>query len=95
MPAGKAVLVPLLTGECDYGIPEVKNDEDLRRCAMAGNEYGTIEALVEGVKSKNLDQYTTQILDSSIFPYHRTIFIKLLQGISEQCRMVFLYSWSL
>ena len=24
IPAGKAVLIPLLTGECDYGIPEVK-----------------------------------------------------------------------
>jgi hypothetical protein len=25
IPAGKAILIPLLTGECDYGIPEVKN----------------------------------------------------------------------
>jgi hypothetical protein len=60
VPAGKAILVPLLTGECDYGIPEVKNDDDLRRCAMAGNEYGTVEAIVDGVKLKNLDRYRTQ-----------------------------------
>jgi hypothetical protein len=60
IPAGKAVLIPLLTGECDYGIPEVKNDEDLRRCAMAGNEYGTIDAIVDGVKIKDLEKYRTQ-----------------------------------
>jgi hypothetical protein len=60
IPAGKAVLIPLLTGECDYGIPEVKNDENLRRCAMAGDEHGTIEAVVDGVKIKNLEQYRTQ-----------------------------------
>ena len=56
---GKAVLIPLLTGECDYGKPEVKNDEDLRRCAMAGNDYGTIDAVVDGIKIKNLDKYRT------------------------------------
>ncbi|MGI0002072.1 MAG: hypothetical protein ACRD42_03225 [Nitrososphaeraceae archaeon] len=60
IPAGKAVLIPLLTGECDYGIPEVKNDEGLRRCTMAGNEYGTIDAVVDGVKIKNLEKYRTQ-----------------------------------
>jgi hypothetical protein len=32
IPAGKAILIPLLTGECGYDVPEVKNDEDLRRC---------------------------------------------------------------
>jgi hypothetical protein len=56
-PANKAVMIPLLTGECDY---EVKTDEELRRCAMAGNEYGVIEATVDGVKIKNLEQYRTQ-----------------------------------
>jgi hypothetical protein len=60
IPAGKAILIPLLTGECDYGIPEVKNDEDLRRCAMAGDEYGTIDAVVDGVKIKDLEKYRTQ-----------------------------------
>ena len=55
IPAGKAILVPLLTGECGYEVPEVKNDADMRTCASAGNEYGVIEATVDGVKMKNLD----------------------------------------
>jgi hypothetical protein len=32
----------------------------LRRCASAGNKYGVIEATVEGVKLKNLEEYRAQ-----------------------------------
>jgi hypothetical protein len=60
VPSGKAILIPLLTGECDYGVPEVKNDQDLRRCAMAGNEYGVIQATIDGRMVMNLEQYRTQ-----------------------------------
>ena len=60
IPAGKAIFVPLLVGLCDYGQSDVKSDEDLRRCSKAGNEYGVIEATVDGVKLKNLEQYRTQ-----------------------------------
>jgi hypothetical protein len=60
IPAGKSILIPLLTGECGYYAPEVKNDEDLRRCAMEGDEYGVVEATVDGVKLKNLEKYRTQ-----------------------------------
>jgi hypothetical protein len=41
-------------------MPEIKSDDDLRRCASAGNEYGVIEATADGVKLKNLVQYRTQ-----------------------------------
>jgi hypothetical protein len=60
IPEGKAILIPLLTGQCGYDIPEVKNDEDLRRCAMAGDEYGVVEATIDGVKIKDLANYRTQ-----------------------------------
>ena len=60
IPAGKAIFVPLLVGQCDYSSPDVKSDEDLRRCAMEGNEYGVIEATLDGIKLKNLEQYRTQ-----------------------------------
>ena len=60
IPAGKAILIPLLNGKCGYDVPEVKNDEDLCTCASAGNEYGAIEASVDGVKLKNLESYKAQ-----------------------------------
>jgi hypothetical protein len=60
IPAGKSIFIPLLVGECEFSTPELKSDEDLRRCASAGNEYGVIEATVDGDKLKNLDQYRTQ-----------------------------------
>jgi hypothetical protein len=60
IPAGKAILIPLLTGECGYDVPEIKNDEELRKCAMAGDEYGVVEATVDGVKLKDLESYRTQ-----------------------------------
>lgn len=40
-----------------YEVPEVKNDMDMRTFASAGNEYGAIEATVDGVKMKNLESY--------------------------------------
>jgi len=67
IPAGKAIMVPLLTGECGYEVPEVKNDADMRTCASAGNEYGAIEATVDGVKLKNLESYrASRFFNSSI-----------------------------
>jgi hypothetical protein len=60
IPEGKAILIPLLTGECGYEVPEVKNDEDMRKCASAGNEHGAIEATIDGVKLKDLESYRTQ-----------------------------------
>jgi hypothetical protein len=60
IPAGKAVLIPILTGECDFGQPEIKNDEELRRCSLAGDEYGVISATLDGVKIKDLEKYRTQ-----------------------------------
>jgi hypothetical protein len=60
IPAGKAIFVPLLIGQCDYSTPEIKNDVDLKTCASEGNNYGVIEATIDGVKLKNLEGYRTQ-----------------------------------
>ncbi len=46
IPHEKAILVPLLTGMCDDDNtdPNIKTDDGLRSCAMAGNEYGVLSA---------------------------------------------------
>ena len=87
LPAGKAIFVPLLVGECDYSIPDVKSDEALRRCAIEGNEYGVVEATVDGVKLKNLEQYRTQsgffnitIPEDNIYGLHAGNFKALSDG---------------
>ena len=59
IPEGKAILVPLLTGECDTSESQSQNDADLRQCSMAGDEYGTISATLDGQKIENLDSYRT------------------------------------
>ena len=57
IPQGKAILVPLLTGFCDDDNtdPAIKTEEGLRKCAMAGNEYGVISAKLDGVDLQNLN----------------------------------------
>jgi hypothetical protein len=68
IPAGKSIFVPMLVGECDYSLPQVnKNDADLRTCSKAGNEYGAIEATIDGAKVKNLQDYRVQ---SDFFDIH-------------------------
>ena len=44
-----------------------KNDKDLRSCSKAGNEYGAIEATIDGAKVKNLQDYRVQ---SDFFDIH-------------------------
>jgi len=59
--AGKAILVPLLTGECNNdGTPPVMNDDELRKCAQEGDEFGVITATMDGQPIQKLEQYRTQ-----------------------------------
>ena len=67
IPSGRTILIPLLVGECDYSIPELKSDDDLRRCAMAGNEHGVIKAAIDGIKLK-ISSNTEHNLGSLILP---------------------------
>jgi hypothetical protein len=58
IPPGKAILVPLLTGECDYlSDPTVRTETDLRRCAFSGIQGATIRATLDGTNMKNLERY--------------------------------------
>jgi hypothetical protein len=57
MPAGKAILFPILSGECDYGTEKMT---EVRKCATEGNEFGVISATIDGVRLHNLEQYRVQ-----------------------------------
>jgi hypothetical protein len=64
IPAGKAILVPLLTGNCDAdsttpNAPASESDPNLIQCAKAGNEYGAISSSLDGRNLQKLDQYRT------------------------------------
>ena len=61
IPAGKAIIVPLLTGEChNDGTPPILNDDELRKCAREGDEFGPylLNSRWRG-DIRNLDQYRT------------------------------------
>ena len=46
IPFGKAIIVPLLTGEChNDGTPPILNDDELRKCAREGDEFGVLAEL--------------------------------------------------
>lgn len=59
IPEGKAILVPLITGECDTSESPSQSDADSRQCSTAGDEYGAISATLDGQKIENLDSYRT------------------------------------
>lgn len=61
IPAGNALLVPLLTGMCSYAdTPNAKSESDLLNCAMSGNEGALIEMSIDGVKLENISSYRVQ-----------------------------------
>jgi hypothetical protein len=66
IPAGTAILFPLLTGECNYlENPELKADSDLLACAKHGNDQTrSMKAIIDGVNLRDLENYRVQ---SSVF----------------------------
>jgi len=59
IPAGKSILAAVLTGQCDSSDPTLHNDQDLRRCATEGQDYGVAGAALDGMTIQNLNQYRT------------------------------------
>jgi hypothetical protein len=58
IPAGKAILIPFITGECDYlNSPDVTTESELLGCAMEGNEGAVMEFTIDGRRLKNLENY--------------------------------------
>jgi hypothetical protein len=49
----------VLDGQCDSSDTRLHNDQDLIKCATAGNEYGKFSASIDGVPVKNLELYRT------------------------------------
>ncbi len=69
IPAGKAILFPILVTECSYlDTPGLKTESELRACAKEGQDAGsrTLEAAVDGAQLKNLEKYRveSQLFDS-------------------------------
>jgi hypothetical protein len=58
MPAGKAILFPILSGECKYGTE--KSDAEVCKCATEDNEFGVIFAIIDRIRLQNLEQYRIQ-----------------------------------
>jgi hypothetical protein len=61
IPAGKAILFPVLNVECDYFSPDLKTESDLRKCAKDDQDKATnLRATVDGVAIPDLKAYRTQ-----------------------------------
>lgn len=65
VPAGKAIFVPIINGECSRIEGNGETEEELRACANDQMDCVTVtEAKVDGRKLKNLDEYR---VESDIF----------------------------
>lgn len=54
----KAILFPILDTECSYSeSPNLKNEQELRVCAVDGNKNSVVNALVDGRQVKDIDKY--------------------------------------
>jgi hypothetical protein len=62
IPAGKAVMFPIINVRCDYASdPAAKTESDLRTCAKGDQDLVThVEAAIDGVPITNLEQYRVQ-----------------------------------
>lgn len=61
IPAGKAILFPVLNVECDYLSSDLKTESDLRKCAKDDQDKATnLQATVDGVAIPDLKSYRVQ-----------------------------------
>jgi hypothetical protein len=52
IPKDKAIISGLLSGECDYSDSRLTTDDQVKQCASEGDDYGTIQVLLDGVDLK-------------------------------------------
>lgn len=66
VPAGKAILAPLISGSCwdDDTDPKLKTEAGLRECSREGQEFGVVSATLDGRQLQNLERYRAT---SSVF----------------------------
>jgi hypothetical protein len=62
IPAGKAILIPVINGECSYAeYPSFKSESELRSCAITQMDKATqLKARVDGVDVIDLNSYRFQ-----------------------------------
>lgn len=58
IPSDKAVLFPILDTECSYSeSPELKTEQDLRKCAVDSNKDAVLKVTLDNREIKNIDKY--------------------------------------
>ena len=62
IPAGKAILFPIINVECSYAeFPNLKTESELRACAKSDQDKVTnLEASIDGMKIQDLNKYRIQ-----------------------------------
>jgi hypothetical protein len=71
VPLGKAILIPILTGFCDYHHDsESKTESELRACAFSGIRGASMQLSINGIEIKNVESYRVQspLFDLSVPP---------------------------
>lgn len=70
IPAGMAILAPLITGTCwdDDTDPELKTETGLRDCSKEGQEFGIVSATLDRRELLDLEQYrmTSDVFNMTI-----------------------------
>jgi hypothetical protein len=67
IPAGKALLLNILTGECSTKeYPNIKAGPDLLKCAIGGNKGGIVTASVDGVNIPDIQTFRVQTPSISV-----------------------------
>lgn len=58
IPSGKAILFPILNTECSYSeSPTLKNEQELRKCAVDADKDAVLSASIDNRAIKNVDKY--------------------------------------
>lgn len=88
IPKDKAIITALLSGECDLSDPRLTTDDTIKQCAKEGDDYGSIQVLLDGVDLKYdlmqnrimSDFYNITIPENNFFQTKAGTFRSIIDG---------------
>jgi hypothetical protein len=88
IPKDKAIITALLSGECDLSDPRLTTDDTIKQCAKEGDDFGSIQVLLDGVDLKYdmkqerimSDFYNITIPENNFFQTKAGTFRSIIDG---------------
>jgi hypothetical protein len=87
VPSGTAIFLPIESSQCDFGLPNIINKDDLKSCAESGNDGVTILISMDGnkldynvAKNRIMSDYFNITMNNKLMGDYTGTYLSLSEG---------------